>query len=222
MSRAAQKAFVARLTADTHARPYISFQTAAAARRNTITDNELIDSVLAGGQDDYAELVRRHHARVAALCVSMLGSSAADDAAQEVFLKAYERLKDFRRDCAFSTWLYRVASNHCLDVLRGNARRRSESLEELTEREGTRLQRLLAEPLDAGRAFENAELVGAVLARLPEDYRLILTLREMEGLEYKELMVALDCSMDSVKAKLQRARRQFRETLRHILPSEHV
>lgn len=152
----------------------------------------------------------------------MLGSSAAEDAAQEVFLKAYDRLKDFRRDSAFSTWLYRVASNHCLDALRREGRRRSESLEELTEREAPSLQRLLVDPQDSVRSFEDAELVRAVLGRLPEDYRLILTLREMEGMEYKELMAALGCSMDSVKAKLQRARKLFRETLRHILPQERV
>ena len=190
--------------------------------RRPITDNELIERVLAGRQKDYAELIRRHHARVFGLCSSMLGPSAADDAAQDVFLKAYDRLKDFRRDSAFSTWLYRVASNHCLDALRRETRRRSESLEALTEREAPSLQRLLVDPTDAVRSLEDAELVRAVLARLPEDYRLILTLREMEGLEYKELMAALDCSMDSVKAKLQRARRLFRQTFRHILPSERV
>ncbi|MDE2510133.1 MAG: sigma-70 family RNA polymerase sigma factor, partial [Elusimicrobia bacterium] len=187
-----------------------------------ITDNELIESVLNGSRDDYAELVRRHHARVSGLCVSMLGRSAAEDAAQEVFLKAYSRLKDFRRDSAFSTWLYRVASNHCLDLLRAEGRRMSESLDGLVEREGPGLQRLLADPSDAPRSFEDSELVRDVLSRLPDDYRLILTLREMEGLEYKELMEALDCSMDSVKAKLQRARRKFREVLRHILPKENV
>ena len=191
-------------------------------RGGPITDNELIESVLSGRQEDYTELIRRHHARVFGLCVSMVGASAAEDSAQEVFLKAYDRLKDFRRDSAFSTWLYRVASNHCLDVLRRESRRRTESLEELTEREAPSLQRLLADPSDAARALEDADLVRAVLDRLPADYRLILTLREMEGLEYKELMAAMDCSMDSVKAKLQRARRSFRETFRHILPSERV
>ena len=187
-----------------------------------INDNELIERVLAGRQEDYAELIRRHHARVFGLCVSMLGPSAAEDAAQEIFLKAYDRLKDFRRDSAFSTWMYRVSSNHCLDLLRRETRRRTESLEELTEREAPGLQRLLTDPNDAARSLEDVDLVRAVLERLPDDYRLILTLREMEGLEYKELMAALDCSMDSVKAKLQRARRLFRETFRHILPSERV
>jgi RNA polymerase sigma-70 factor (ECF subfamily) len=151
-----------------------------------------------------------------------VGVSAADDAAQEVFLKAYDRLKDYRGDSAFSTWLYRVSSNHCLDMLRKESRRRSESLEALTEREGSRIERLFAEPDGAVRSSEDADLVRRVLAELPEDYRLILTLREMEGLEYKELMTALDCSMDSVKAKLQRARRQFRDVMRHILPPEGV
>jgi RNA polymerase sigma-70 factor (ECF subfamily) len=186
------------------------------------SDNELIARILAGTQEDFAELVRRHHARVYSLCASMLGDSAADDAAQEVFLKAHARLKDFHGDSAFSTWLYRVASNHCLDALRREARRRTESLEDLAEREAPRLQRFLAEPGDAARALEAAQLVKAVLELLPPDYRLILTLRELEGLEYKELMTALDCSMDSVKAKLQRARKAFRETCRHILPSASV
>lgn len=182
----------------------------------------MIERVLDGSQDEYAELVRRHHARVAGLCASMLGSAGADDAAQEVFLKAYARLKDFRRDSAFSTWLYRVAANHCLDALRKEARRRESSLDALAETDAPRLERLLAAPDGAERATEDADLVRRVLAELPEDYRMILTLREMEGLEYKELMDALDCSMDSVKAKLQRARRRFREIVRHIAPTGRV
>ena len=153
----------------------------------------------------------------------MLGGEAqAEDAAQEVFLKAYGRLKNFRGDSSFSTWLYRVASNHCLDLLRREARRKTESWDALVEREEPRIRRLLVDPNDGARAVEDADLVRAVLARLPADYRLILTLREMEGLEYKELMTALDCSMDSVKAKLQRARRLFREIFGHILPPQDV
>ncbi|MBI3563908.1 MAG: sigma-70 family RNA polymerase sigma factor [Elusimicrobia bacterium] len=191
------------------------------AARRDIEDRELIERVLGGDQGAYAELVRRHHARVHGLCLSLVGPAAAEDAAQEVFLKAYARLKDWRGDAAFSTWLYRVASNHCLDLLRKEGRRRSESLEALAEREGPRLERLFAES-DSARSAEDADLVRRVLAELPEDYRVILTLREMEGLEYKELMAALDCSLDSVKAKLQRARRSFRDALRHILPPEDV
>ncbi|MDE2491344.1 MAG: sigma-70 family RNA polymerase sigma factor [Elusimicrobia bacterium] len=193
-----------------------------ASPERTITDNELIEGVLAGDRDLYAELVRRHHARVLGLCASLLGDADADDAAQEVFLKAYSRLRDFRADAAFSTWLYRIASNHCLDERRRRARRASDSLDALTEAESDRLQAALAEPGDAARGLEDADLAEKALAALPPDYRLILTLREVEGLDYKEIMEAMDCSLDSVKARLRRARALLRETCRHLLPSGSV
>lgn len=188
------------------------------------SDAELIELVLAGGQEAYADLVRRHHPRVFGLCLSMLGDRAqAEDAAQDVFLKAYRRLSDFRGDAALSTWLYRVAANRCLDLLRRSARRREESWEAFVEREGDGLRRLLAEPAaESPLVSEDADLVRRVLSRLPDDYRLILTLREIEGLDYRELTRALDCSMDSVKAKLRRARGKFREILGHIEPDENV
>ena len=114
------------------------------AEAAVITDNELIEGVLAGGRDEFAELVRRHHARVLWQNTNKQNTTTTDNTTQKVFLKAYSRLKDFRRDSAFSTWLYRVASNHCLDELRRGARRRTESLEALTEREAPSFQRLLA------------------------------------------------------------------------------
>jgi len=194
------------------------------SKKAETSDADLIESVLSGRQEDYAELVRRHHPRVFGLCVSMLGDRAqAEDAAQDVFLKAYRRLSDFRGDAALSTWLYRVAANRCLDLLRSAARRREESWEAFVEREGDGLRRLLAEPASAAPLVsEEADLVRRTLARLPPDYRLILTLREVEGLDYAELTKALDCSMDSVKAKLRRARQRFREILGHIESSKNV
>ncbi len=139
-----------------------------------------------------------------------------------MFLKAYQRLTDFRGEAAFSTWLYRVAANRCLDLLRQSARRREESWEVFAEREGAGLKRLLAEPAEEGPRLEDADLVHKALSRLPADYRLILTLREVEGLDYRELMRTLDCSMDSVKAKLRRARQRLREILGHIVSSGNV
>ncbi len=191
---------------------------------NEETDARLIEQVLAGETSLYAELVRRHHPRVFGLCASMLGDrTQAEDAAQDVFLKAYRRLSEFRGDAALSTWLYRVAANRCLDLLRGQSRRREESWEAFVEREGDGVRRLLAEPSsEAPLASEEADLVQRVLSQLPPDYRLILTLREMEGLDYRELTQAMNCSLDSVKAKLRRARARFREILGHLEASPSV
>ena len=189
-----------------------------------MTDHQLIERVLEGRQQDFAELVRRHHPKVFALCVSMLHDrAAADDAAQEVFLKAYESLAQFRGDSAFSTWLYRVATNKCLDMRRAESRRRQDSLEALTEAEDSRLKWLLEDPRgDRVHFIEDADLVAKVLERMPEDHRVVLTLRELEGLTYEELAETLDCTVDAIKARLQRARRDFREQLRHLLPSDGV
>jgi len=186
------------------------------------SDSELLNLVLGGADSAYAELVRRHHAKVFGLCISMLANQTqAEDAAQEVFLKAYQSLKKFRGTSSFSTWLYRVASNHCLDVLRKESRHRSESLDALLDAEGDRIQRLITEP-DQERRLEDADLVERVLRTLPADYRLILTLREVQGLNYTEIMEAMDCSMDSVKARLRRARESLEQSLRHIIGSKNV
>ncbi|MBI3554439.1 MAG: sigma-70 family RNA polymerase sigma factor [Elusimicrobia bacterium] len=186
------------------------------------SDEELIDRVRSGDDRAYAELIRRNHARIFGLCASMLGDrTSAEDAAQEIFLKAYQSLGKFGGKSAFSTWLYRVASNHCLDILRKASRRRAESLDAVLEEEGGRLERLLRAP-DEERRAEDADLVERVLATLPPDYRLILTLREVQGLSYEEIMEAMDCSLDSVKARLRRARESLEDSLRHFLGPDDV
>lgn len=182
------------------------------------SDAPLVDAARAGDREAFAELVRRHHARVLGLCRSLLGSNeAAEDAAQDVFLKAYESLGGFRGSSAFSTWLYRIASNRCLDLRRSAARARQDSLEALIEARGDDLYRLLGRAPDASAGPEAADLVRRVLAALPEDYRSILWLREVEGFTYDELTLALDCSLDAVKSRLRRARAELEDRLRHFL-----
>src|SRR5690348_9660792 len=98
------------------------------------TDQDLIARAQKGDDDAFAALVRRHHPGVATLCRSMLGDdAAADDAAQDVFLKAHRSLKSFRGDAKLSTWLYRVATNRCLDLLRAAGRAKTQSLDALLE-----------------------------------------------------------------------------------------
>jgi RNA polymerase sigma-70 factor (ECF subfamily) len=172
--------------------------------------------VLDGRQEAYADLVRRYQARVRRLCASMLSNDAeADDAAQEIFLKAYRSLNRFRGASAFSTWLYRIAANHCRDLLRSRLRHAAESWEALIEQEGDRIERLLAAPA-ADPGGEVADLVRRVLAQLSPDYRMILILREIEGLSYEELAKSLDCSLEAIRGRLSRAREDFQKKLQHL------
>ena len=167
--------------------------------------------------------MRIYQAKVLRLCASLLSDAAlAEDAAQDIFLKAYQALGSFRGEASFSTWLYRIAANHCKDLLRKRAREKTESWDALVEEQGEPLQALLAGPEDDEPAIAKTELVDRVLSHLPPDYRLILTLREVQGLSYQELADTLNCSVDAVKARLRRARQALQEHLRHFFSPKHV
>jgi RNA polymerase sigma-70 factor, ECF subfamily len=177
-----------------------------------LDERGVMESILAGDKERFADLVRAYQAKVLSLCVSLLRDRAeADDAAQEIFLKAYRGLSGFRRDSSFSTWIYRVAYRHCLDVLRSRKLRRAEPLEALPER---------ADP--ASSAGEARVEVESVLSRLSPEYRLVLTLREVQGLTYEEIAACTGVSLDSVKARLRRAREALQEEARHFLSRSDV
>jgi RNA polymerase sigma-70 factor (ECF subfamily) len=156
-------------------------------------------------------------------CLSMLQNHTdAEEAAQDVFIKAYNNLPKFKGDSQFSTWLYRITANHCLDVLRKRNRRKTYSLDALIEAEGDSIHRHFSTAAVADTQVENRDLTGKILSTLPAEYRTILTLREVDGLEYQEIADVLDCSLDAVKGRLSRARRQLQEKLRHFLKEKDV
>lgn len=181
-------------------------------------DREAIESILAGHPEDFAHLVRKYQARVLRLCASLMSDSTlAEDAAQDIFLKAYSALSRFRGDASFSTWLYRIAANHCKDLLRKRSREKTQSWEALVEEQGERIEQLLTEPSNPIEAAAHAELANKVLSFLPADYRAILSLREAEGLSYEEIAEVLGCSVNAVKSRLRRAREALQTQLRHFL-----
>lgn len=185
-------------------------------------DAELARLAAAGDDAAFAELVRRHAPRVRALCAATLGGPGeAEDAAQETFLKAHRSLARYSGAASFGTWLHRIAVNHCLDLLRAAGRRRSDSLEALLEADSAALGRALSEPSSA-QALEDRDTVSRLLSRLPPEQRLALTLREAEGMTYEEIAKAMSCSLDSVKARIKRARAELLEMSRHFSGTDDV
>lgn len=163
----------------------------------------------------FEALVREHAPRVRALCSSVLKDAAeAEDAAQEAFLKAWRKRDGFDGRASFGTWVHRIAVNACLDRLRAGARRRSRSLESL-DGPGAASLRALAEPSSAG-ALEDRDLAERLLSALTPEQRLAFTLCEREGLSYAEIAEAMSCSVDSVKARIKRARRELLDAARHF------
>ncbi len=182
-----------------------------------IEERELIEKILSGETDAYAEIVRTYQTKVLGLCTSLLGDATqAEDAAQEIFIKAYQSLRSFRGASAFSTWLYRITANHCKDILRKRLREKSESLDALIEKAGDAAQKLWEPSFNPGMSAVGADLVERLLSSLSPDERLILTLREVQGLSYQEIAWTLGCSLDAVKSRLRRAREALQEKGRHF------
>lgn len=184
--------------------------------KNNASDLEIIDKVISGDTQSFEKMIKRYEGKLLRLCHSMVGESQAEDAAQEIFLKAYESLGQFKGDSSFSTWLYRIASHHCLNIISKRKREKTESLDALIEKLGDHIPMLTENHL-VSNAFENQQMVQLVLDQLSSEERIILALREMEGLSYKELSETFEISQDLVKVRLFRARKNFLEIAKKIL-----
>lgn len=162
-----------------------------------LPDEELVRRYLDGDQGAFTDLVRRHETKVYNLAFRMLGNADdAREASQEAFITCVRKLKGFRGESAFGTWLYRVASNASYDVLR-RRKRTPVPLEELPETESSSdVAQTSADVVDVQRA----------LLKVPEDFRVVLILHDVEGLPYEEIAVAVGVPVGTVKSRLHRGR----------------
>ncbi|OGQ85237.1 MAG: hypothetical protein A2512_12350 [Deltaproteobacteria bacterium RIFOXYD12_FULL_56_24] len=178
-------------------------------------DLYLITRAKDGDASAFEELVCTHQDRIYNLCRHMLGQAQdAEDAAQDSFLKAYRNLGSFTPDASFTTWLYRIAINTCLD------RRKKPLWLSLFQKNAKGEEFMLAEPAHGftpERLYESKqlrELVQACLAGLPVKLKAALVLKELEGCSYEEIAEALDVSLGTVKSRISRAREELRQMMR--------
>jgi len=169
----------------------------------------LLERLRAGDPRAFEALVIAYQHRVFSVALRMLGSRAeAEEIAQEVFLRAHGALADFRGDARLSTWLYAIASRLCLNRLASPDRRVVRGDEALAD--------VPAPEADAADAAERSELdaaLRAAIAELPEERRLVLVLRDVEGLSYEEIAEALALDPGTVRSRLHRARMQLKDKL---------
>ncbi len=176
-------------------------------------EQELILRCQQGDEAAFEALIHLHEKRVYALCRRMCRSEDdALEAAQDAFLAVWRGIGSYRSDAAFSTWLYRLTTNACLDLLRREKKRGGDV--SLDDGES------LAEPVDpAPRPEELAEreeerrAVREAVAALPEDYRAVLLLRESEQLSYAEIAAVTGLEPGTVKSRISRARQALRNYL---------
>ena len=178
-------------------------------------EQQLVDAARGGDEAAFEELVRLYEKRVLALTNRMCRNPEdAAEAAQEAFLSAWQGLKFFRGDSSFSTWLYRLASNACVDLLRREGRHQTAAGPSFNDEEANiDVADPAATPHEAAETQELRELIEQGLQSLTPDHRQVLILREMHQLSYDEIAQSLDIDVGTVKSRISRGRKQLRNFL---------
>jgi RNA polymerase sigma-70 factor (ECF subfamily) len=185
-------------------------------------DQELVARVQRGDKAAFDLLVRKYQHKIAKLVSRYVRDRAeVEDVTQEAFIKAYRALRGFRGESAFYTWLYRIAINTAKNYLVAQGRRPLTAEVEPEDAEAMASEHAnVTELLTPERSMlvdEIARTVEQAIAALPEDLRTAITLREIEGLSYDDIAVAMDCPIGTVRSRIFRAREAIDNELRPLL-----
>ncbi|MBP3633017.1 MAG: sigma-70 family RNA polymerase sigma factor [Oscillospiraceae bacterium] len=179
-----------------------------------INEKSIIDQVLQGNDEAFAELVKAYEDKVYNLCLRMCSDREdARDLAQEAFVKAWRGLRFYKQESAFSTWLFRLTTNVCIDYLRQKKRRSAVSL--TTDDELLQLDVPDPSPTPEEQVQQTMarQTVASAMEQLEEEFRTVLTLRVVEELSYEEIAEILDLKVGTVKSRLARAREKIKKIL---------
>ncbi len=178
-----------------------------------MNESELIRAARGGDEAAFEQLVRLHEKKIYNLCLRMCGNAEdAAEAAQDTLLALWRGLEGFREDAALATWLYRLASNACIDLLR-RSKRTVDGVSLDDEDIHLEVRDHAPTPEQHIEGQETRRLLHEGLAALPEDYRQVLVLRELEQLSYDEICKVTALELGTVKSRISRARLLLRNYL---------
>ena len=191
-----------------------------------LDDDLLVTRVRGGDMQAFGVLVRRYQDRVFNLVYRMCSRRAeAEELAQDAFVKALERIDQFKGNSRFYTWLFRIAANLTISHQRRYKRVRFHSIDGASEDDppaesltAELAQRRAPDPVTAAESAETRDKVAEALAALDEPFRIVLVLRDMQDMDYAEMALVLDVPVGTVKSRLFRARSLLRERLEDLRP----
>jgi RNA polymerase sigma-70 factor (ECF subfamily) len=185
------------------------------------SDQILVKKVQAGDKKAFDLLVIKYQSRIVTLASRFVRNQAdALDVTQEAFLKAYRALPNFRGDSAFYTWLYRIAVNTAKNYLAVQSRRSADSQIDYQEIEQIEESDTLKEQDTPERLLLKDEIQETIISsieNLPEDLRMAITLRELEGLSYEEIAEVMECPIGTVRSRIFRAREAIDKQLKPLI-----
>ena len=186
-------------------------------------DDELIKSFLSDNADAFDRLVVKHQNMVFNLCFRIVGDyDDANDCAQETFIKVYNNLKTFRFQSSFTTWLYRIAINTCRNRISSSSNRIWKKMVRINNPGDTgggsiEIHDCSFNPDSIFEKNERTRLIHKAIDALPDDLKVLIVLRDLEGNSYEDISEITGVNLGTVKSRLARARHLLRDTLREAL-----
>lgn len=186
-----------------------------------IDDSILISQALKGEQTAYGQLLKKYQGAIFSFIYKIIQEkNDAEDLAQETFIKAFSSLPLFNNEFAFSTWLFKIASNNCIDYLR-KKRLKTYSIDKPIESKDGTVPHDLPDPFINPETeyieSERRSQIDRAIARLPKKYQVIIVMRHKEEKSYEEISEALHIPIGTVKARIFRAREKLKKLLKEHL-----
>ncbi|MCT4606659.1 MAG: sigma-70 family RNA polymerase sigma factor [Marinisporobacter sp.] len=179
---------------------------------------ELIYKSQQGDIDSFETLIKEHEKLAFNIAYRMLGNiEDAKDATQDAFIKAYKALDKFKGESIFSTWLYKIVTNTCLDLLRKRKSQKTCSYDGQIDTEDGKIMRQLPDeenmPEDIVAKKERQINIQKAINSLSENHKIVIVLRDIKGFSYEEMSKILDCSEGTIKSRISRARQALKKVI---------
>lgn len=193
---------------------------------HALEDVLLVRDAQLGSPEAFTAIVNKYHTRIFGIVYRMCGSAEADDLTQEIFIRALTALRkfQFQGEASLRTWLYRIAVNACINELRRRKRRsqvEGRSLDELSDTGHGLMERAIPDlsrlPQEIAERHEVQRLVQTIIQGLSPHHRAVITLIDLEGLEYEEAARIIGCPLGTLKSRLARARHAFGKRLKRAM-----
>ncbi len=186
-------------------------------------DRTLVDEAIAGSHGAFETLVRRYQTRVVNFALAIVRDTGeAEDVAQETFLRAHRSLGRFRGESSFKTWIYTIAANTARTAMARRGRRQRVGDQSLDADETRGADQVPAVAPDPEALLVTRDAIDRALATLPEELRLAVVLRDVEGLDYTEIARVTGAPIGTVESRIFRARRKLRTLLRPLKEMSHA
>ncbi|MGE5632629.1 MAG: sigma-70 family RNA polymerase sigma factor [Caulobacteraceae bacterium] len=186
----------------------------------------LIKKSKSGDIESFELLISSYDKKAYNIALRMMGNEEdAKDMAQEALIRVFKAVKDFKEQSSFSTWLYRIVTNVCLDELRRRKKEKTVSLENTVETDSGEMRLEVCSdketPENVYERLEQRQLIKDAIKELNEEYRSVIILRDIQGFSYEEISSMLDCSLGTIKSRINRARSALRDKLKLSMELSH-